>query len=187
MGPTHKQKYLVPTSNHTPEVTTKQEEEPTPKPNCGTVTQKPSLTLKQGGKKLPKKESLALIKKTNKKIKSKPVEVIEIDWSDDSSIPTGMEPKEVERKENAKSLAEGWKRKRICRELVLDLVTGEESMSASNHIINMVVEMAWREVKENTVKHWLQGDNELIEFTTNLISSWQLECKRMKEDEKLED
>ena len=53
--------------------------------------------------------------------------------------------------------------------------------------MNMVVERAWREVKENTVRHWLQDDNELIEFTTNLISSWQLEYERMKEAEKLED
>ena len=51
----------------------------------------------------------------------------------------------------------------------------------------MVVERAWREVKENTVRHWLQDDNELIEFTTRLISSWQLEYERMKEAEKLED
>ena len=53
--------------------------------------------------------------------------------------------------------------------------------------MNMVVERAWREVKENTVRHWLQDDNELIEFTTRLISSWQLEYERMKEAEKLED
>ena len=87
---------------------------------------------------MPKKESLALIKKTNMKItgwiKTKPIEVIEMDWSFDRSIPTGMEPKEIERRENAKKLAEGWKRKRICRELVLELVTGAESMSASTHI-----------------------------------------------------
>ena len=47
--------------------------------------------------------------------------------------------------------------------------------------------MAWREVKENSVKHWLQGDSKLIEFTTKLITSWQLEHKTIKEYERLEE
>ena len=63
-----KQADVMPTSSPKPEVTTEQEEEPTPKQTCGTLTPMPSLNQKQGGKKLPKKESLALINKTNMKI-----------------------------------------------------------------------------------------------------------------------
>ena len=187
--PTPKHTDDMPTPNPRPEITTKQDDEPTPKQTCGTPTPKPDLPLKQGGKKLPKQESLALIRITNKKItdwiKQKPVEVIEMDWSDDSSIPTGMEPMEIERRENARCLAEGWKRKRICRELVLELLTGAESMSASSYIMNMVMEMAWRGFKENTVKDLLVKDKELMEFTANLISSWKVESKRVLECERL--
>ena len=50
-----KQADVMPTSSPKPEVTTEQEEEPTPKQTCGTLTPKPSLNQKQGGKKLPKK------------------------------------------------------------------------------------------------------------------------------------
>ena len=72
-------------------------------------------------------------------------------------------------------MAESWKR--ICLELVYEMVIRVESRSTGSHIKNMVVEMAWREVKENTVNHWLHGDKELIEFTSCLITSWQVEDK----------
>ena len=120
---------------------------------------------------------MELVKKTNKNItgwiKTKPVAVIMVnDWSDDISIPTGIDPRDIERKVNAKSMAENLKRKRICLELVKEMVMKAESMSTGSHIMNMVVEIAWREVKENAVKHWLHGDKELIEFTSCLITSW---------------
>ena len=67
VGPTHKPAdvSLIPTPKPSP--TTNQEsktEETTPKQKCGTPTPNPSLTKKQGGKKLPKKESMELIKET---------------------------------------------------------------------------------------------------------------------------
>ena len=66
-------------------------------------------------------------------------------------------------------------------------MTGAESRSASSDIMNMVVGIAWREFKENSVKNWLVNDKKLMEFTANLISSWQLESKRVQECERLEE
>ena len=177
VGQTHMSAEVTLKPTPKPSPTTNQEsktEETTPKQNCGTPTPNPGLTKKQGGKKLPKKESMELIKKTNKKItgsiKPKPVIVImENDWSDDIAIPAGIDPRDIERKDNAKIMAEGWKRKKICRELVMEIVTSAESTCIISHIMNMVMKRAWREVKENTVRQWLQEDNELIEFSTNLI------------------
>ena len=91
---------------------------------------------------------MELIKKTNKKItgwiKPKPLIVIkENHWSDDISIPAGIDPRDIERKENAKIMAESWKRRRICRELVIEMVMKAESLSTGSHIMDMLVEMAW--------------------------------------------
>ena len=44
--PTLKQTDEMPTLNPKPEITTKQDEEPTPKQTCGTQTPKPDLPLK---------------------------------------------------------------------------------------------------------------------------------------------
>jgi hypothetical protein len=74
----------------------------------GLTTPKPSI---KGGKKLPKKESMELIKKTNTRItswikpKQKPA-VKEDDWSDDISIPEIQCTEDIERREYAKIKAE---------------------------------------------------------------------------------
>ena len=64
--------------------------------------------------------------------------IIENDWSDDISIPTGIDPRDIERKETAKSMADSWKR--ICLEIVTEMVMRAESMSTGSHIMNMVLE-----------------------------------------------
>ena len=83
------------------------------------LTKLPTPKLsKKGGKKLPKKESLALIRKTNTKISgwlttsSKP-ETMEDDWSDDISVPEIKATEDIERMEYAKMKAEAWKGRRI--------------------------------------------------------------------------
>ena len=156
-----------------------------------TPTLKPSLSMQQGGKKLPKKESLQLIRKTNHKITDwttpKPKIVIFNDWSDDTSLPALLDTTDIERKENARCKAEWWRRKRICQELVLEMMTRAGSRSAVSQIMNVLVESAWRKLKENTVKNWLHGDVSLVEFTTKLITSWQVEDKRKLKEEMLEE
>ena len=86
---------------------------------------------------------MQLIKKTNPKITSwinaKPKIVIANDWSDDTSIPALLDTTDIERKENAKGKAEGWKRKRICRELVLKMVMKAESISSVSQSMNVLV------------------------------------------------
>ena len=106
-------------------------EDITPKLKDVPPTPKPSQSIQQGGKKLPKKESLQLIRKTNQKITS---------WI--TSIPALLDTMDIERKENAKSKAEGWRRKRICHELVLEILMKAESISSVSQSMNVLVEMA---------------------------------------------
>ena len=193
LGSTQKQDEAAQSPNPNQSPTINQDingEDITPKLKDVPPTPKPSLSIQQGGKKLAKKESLQLIRKINQKITSwiipKPIIVIANDWSDDTSIPALLDTMDIERKENAKSKVEGWKRKRICCELVLEILMKAESISSISQSMNVLVEMAWRGIKENAFKNWLHEDVELIEFTTKLISSWQLEDRRKMEEERLE-
>ena len=98
----------------------------------GLTTPKPRI---KGGKKLPKKESMELIKKTNTRITSwiKPKQnpaVKEDDWSDDISIPEIQCTEDIERREYAKIKAECWMGKRICRELIVEMIRRAESVSS---------------------------------------------------------
>ena len=107
---------------------------------------------KEGSKKLPKKESLALIRKTNTKITgwitptSKP-DRVEDDWSDDISVPEILATEDIERREVAKMKAERWIGKRMCKELVLEMIMGVESLSSANQCMELILDCAWRESK----------------------------------------
>ena len=50
-----------------------------------------------------------------------------MDYTDDTSIPPEEDPSDIERKEVAKQKAEGWIPRRICKELVLELVASTDS------------------------------------------------------------
>jgi hypothetical protein len=53
--------------------------------------------------------------------------------------------------------------------------------------MSMMIDLAWRKIKENAVMNWLHGDESLMEFTTELISSWKVEDKRRLKEEMLEE
>ena len=45
-------------------------------------------------------------------------------------------------------------------------MTDTESASVSMVIMNKLMEMAWRNIKEEAVRSWLRGDEELVEYTS---------------------
>ena len=152
-------------------------------------TLKPS---KKGGKKLPKKESLALIRKTNTKISgwltptSKP-EMVEDDWSDDISVPEIQATEDIERREFAKMKAEVWKGRRLCKELVLEMVLRVEGLSSATLCMELVLNQAWKESREREIRRMLDGDDDMIKFTSDLLSAWRVMEVRQQENERVEE
>ena len=86
---------------------------------------------------------MELIRKTNTRISNwiiteeKPA-VIEDDWSDDISIPEIRCTEEIERKENAKIKAESWIGKRICRDIIMEIISRAEGKSKVSQCMNIV-------------------------------------------------
>ena len=127
----------------------------------------PKPKIMKGGKKFPKKESMELIKKTNSKITnwtiSKPQPaVIEDDWSDDISIPDIRCTEEIERKENAKKKADIWIGKRICRDIIMEMICNAEGISTVSLCIQVVMDNAWKNIKERKIKKLLENDKDMV-------------------------
>ena len=107
--------------------------------------------------------------------------MIEDDWSDDISIPEIQCTEDIEMREYAKIQAESWMGKRICRELIMEMIRRAESVSSINQCMNRVMDSAWRRIKEMEVRKLLEGDKELVTFTSDLILSWRvLEIKKIE-------
>ena len=71
--------------------------------------------------------------------------------------------------------------KRICRELIVEMIRRAESVSSINQCLNMVMDNAWGRIKEMEVRKLLEGDKELVTFTSDLILSWRvLEIKKIE-------
>ena len=141
---------------------------------------------------MPKKESLALIRKTNTKISgwltpaSKP-EMVEDDWSDDISVPEIQATEDIERREFAKMKAEVWKGRRLCKELVLEMVLRVEGWSSASLCMELVLDQAWKESREREIRKMLDGDDDLITFTSDLISAWRVMEVRRQDNERVEE
>ena len=141
------------------------------------LTPKPKIV--KGGKKLPKKDCMKLIRKTNSKItnwtvnKPHPV-IIEDDWSDDISIPDLICTEEIEMKENAKMKADIRIGKRICRDIIMEMISNVESISTASLCMKGVMDDAWWSIKERKIKKLLEDDKEMVIFTLDLILSWRI-------------
>ena len=134
---------------------------------------------------------MQLIRKTNHNITSwitpKPIIVIENDWSDDISIPDLRCTEEIERKENAKMKADSWMGQRICRDVLMEMICKAESISSVSLCIKVVMDNAWKSIKEIKIKKLLEDDKELVTFTSDLILSWRVREIRGRENKKNEE
>ena len=63
----------------------------------------------------------------------------------------------------------------------MEMIRRAESVSSINQCMNRVMDSAWRRIKEMEVRKLLEGDKELVTFTSDLILSWRvLEIKKIE-------
>ena len=122
-------------------------------------------------KKMEKKAALKYIEKTNSKMTKwlvkKTASVVissqeeEMIWEDDLSIPQAQNVKTIERREEARLKQEAWKVKRMCQELVEQVVDGVEGAPCGMDIMSSIVDKAWWEYKVGVVWSWVPSSRKL--------------------------
>ena len=142
-------------------------------------TPKVKLTKKEALKKAAEqsKSILDWIKPTQKKEEN---EVM--DWSEDTSIPSGDSIITIERKEMARMRKRAWMTSRMCREEIDNIVSHVEGRSVAGAIITNLVDSAWKEGSRRKIWDMLEADDELKEWTKRKLESEEAEEARRQEE-----
>jgi hypothetical protein len=83
-------------------------------------------------------------------------------WEDDPSIPQAQDVTTIERKEEARLKQDAWKVKRMCQELLEQVVDGLEGASCGMDIMEDIVDRAWWKYKVGVVWSWVEKDENLL-------------------------